>query len=272
MKNLTMQWAVKHRLPVALFVVSLLIALTLSQWGAISEQAEALVAMAENRYQKWFEQQPVTAPFVLLPLAFFGGLLSSFSPCILPMLPINLSYIGTLKIASRWDALLKASLFVLGAVTALSVFGLFSAFTTALFVDYRGPINILVGLFILIMGLGMAGLFRLPLPQISPSVQYLGPFGVGLTFTLVTSPCASPILFSVLAAGAGTGSQVLSTLAMASFALGYTALIFFASLFTGLAVQARRWTARTGWLPRFSSALLMVVGLYYVFSGVRWYL
>ena len=272
MKNPIVNWAWGHRLPVALFIVSLLIVLTLSQWGAVSEQTEALLALVGNRYQKWFEQQPVTAPFVLLPLAFLGGLLSSFSPCILPMLPINLSYIGTLNLASRWDALAKAGLFVLGAVTALSFFGLFSSFTTALFVDYRGPLNILIGLFILVMGLGMAGLFRLPLPQISPSVQHLGPFGVGLTFTLITSPCASPILASVLAAGAGTGSQVLSTLAMASFALGYTALIFFASLFTGLAVQARGWTARTGWLPRFSSAVLIAAGLYYVFSGVRWYL
>jgi cytochrome c-type biogenesis protein len=246
--------------------------LIVTRWESISISIDNTLNVVGNQYQKWFEQQETSAPLVLFPLAFLGGLLSSFSPCILPMLPINLSYIGTLNIVSRWDALKKAGLFVLGATTALSIFGLFSALSTALFVDYRGPVNIVIGLIILVMGLSMTGLFYLRLPQLNFSLpSSIGPYGVGLTFALVTSPCASPVLFAVLAAGASTGSQLLSTLAMVSFALGYTALIFFASLFAGLAKQARIWSSRTSWVPQCSSVVLILAGGYYLVSGIRWY-
>jgi cytochrome c-type biogenesis protein len=262
----------KYLFPILLFGGTIVLVAIASQWHIISTFLDSILVVVGNQYQKWFERQQTSAPAILLPLAFLGGLLSSFSPCILPMLPINLSYIGTLNIASRWDAFKKAGLFVLGAVTALSLFGLFSALSTALFVDYRGPVNIAIGLIILVMGFSMAGLFYLRLPQLNVSLpSSVGPYGVGLTFALVTSPCASPILFSVLAAGASTGSQILSTLAMVSFALGYTALIFLASLFAGLAKQARSWNSRTGWVPKCSSALLILAGGYYLVSGIRWY-
>jgi cytochrome c-type biogenesis protein len=262
----------KHLFLVVLFGGTIGLILITTQWETISAALDSILSVVGNKYQKWFEQQQTSAPVVLLPLAFLGGLLSSFSPCILPMLPINLSYIGTLNIVSRWDAFKKASLFVLGATTALSLFGLFSSLSTALFVDYRGPVNIAIGLIIMVMGLSMAGLFYLRLPQLNFSLpSSIGPYGVGLTFALVTSPCASPVLFSVLAAGASTGSQLLSTLAMVSFALGYTALIFLASLFAGLAKQARTWTSRTGWVPRCSSVILILAGGYYLVSGIRWY-
>jgi cytochrome c-type biogenesis protein len=259
------------RLPVYLFVGSLFLILFSTQWHGIADRLEQVLTVLTNGYQKWFSVQNTSTPIVLFPLAFLGGLLSSFSPCILPMLPLNLSYIGTLKITSRWDALAKSSLFVLGAVTALSTFGLFSALSTALFVDYRGPVNMAIGLVILIMGLSMAGLFYLPLPTFNLPVSGIGPFGVGLTFALVTSPCASPVLFAVLAAGAATGSPIVSVLAMVSFALGYTALIFVASLVTGLAKQTRSLLGNTDWIPRLSSAILILAGGYYLVDGILWF-
>jgi cytochrome c-type biogenesis protein len=261
----------RDRLPIYLFIGAGLIAVASTQWPRLSESLEQGLALIGNDYQKWFSNQNTGSLGVLLPLAFLGGLLSSFSPCILPMLPLNLSYIGTLKITSRWDALRKSGLFVLGAVTALSTFGLFSALSTALFVDYRGPVNIAIGLVILVMGLSMAGLFYLPLPNLNLPVAGIGPYGVGLTFALVTSPCASPVLFAILAAGASTGSSIVSTLAMVSFALGYTALIFVASLFTGLATQSRSLLGHTDWIPKLSSAILILAGLYYLADGIRWF-
>jgi cytochrome c-type biogenesis protein len=260
------------RLPLSLFFGAMLLVLASTQWHGIAGSIEQLLVVIGHRYQTWFNAQNTGTPWVLFPLAFLGGLLSSFSPCILPMLPLNLSYIGTLKITSRWDAVRKSSLFVLGAVTALSAFGLFSALSTALFVDYRGPVNIAIGLVILTMGLSMAGLFYLPLPNLNLPVSGVGPYGVGLTFALVTSPCASPVLFAVLAAGASTGSPIVSVIAMVSFALGYTALIFVASLFTGLATQTRSLLGRTDWIPHLSSVILILAGGYYLIDGIRWFL
>lgn len=260
----------KFLLP-SLFGGTLLLILATNYFQQLSSSLDYLISLVENIYQQWFEQQNTSNPFILLPLAFIGGLLASVSPCILALLPVNLSYIGTLKIDSRRDAFVKAGLFVLGTVTVLSLFGLFSSFASAVLVDYRGYINIVIGGVILLMGLSFAGLFQLPLPQTQLSLPVAGPYSVGLTFALVSSPCASPVLFAVLAAAAATGSLVLSTLTMVSYALGYTAVIFFASLFTGLVKYSRVILSKSEWVIRLGSAALILAGGYYLINGVRWF-
>jgi cytochrome c-type biogenesis protein len=250
-------------------LVSLILVLTLGE--KISHPIEQAVSVVENRYQQWFDKQDTANPFVLLPLAFAGGAIASVSPCILALLPVNLSYIGTLNIKSRWDAFSKAGLFVLGAVTILSLFGLVSSFAGTVMVEYRGYINIIVGLIMAVMGLWLMGVVNIPLPQMNVNLPKAGPYGVGLTFALVSSPCASPVLFAVLASAAATGSQLLGTLTMVSYALGYTRLIFLASLFTGLAKQSRGLLNYSEGIIRFGSVALILTGVYYLFTGTQWF-
>jgi len=251
-------------------LLSLILVITLGP--VLSHPIEQVISRIENRYQQWFSQQDTANPFILLPLAFLGGGIASVSPCILALLPVNLSYIGTLKITSRWDAFKKAGLFVLGAVTILSLFGLVSSFAGVVMVDYRGYINIIVGLIMAVMGLWLIGLIKIPLPQMDINLPVAGPYGVGLTFALVSSPCASPVLFGVLAAAAATGSQLLGTLTMMSYALGYTLLIFLSSLFTGFAKQSKQLLHHSEGVIRFGSLALILTGTYYLFTGTQWFL
>ncbi len=253
-----------------LFLFGLVIALLST--GPISHQIEYLISVVENAYKEWLNQQDTTNPAILLPLSFVGGLIASISPCILALLPVNLSYIGTREIKSRRDAFVKASLFVLGSVTILSLFGLASSFAGAVMVEYRGHINIVVGIIILIMGLSLLEVIKLPLPQVNVDASGFGPYGVGLTFALVSSPCASPVLFSVLAAAAATGSQVLAMLTMVSYALGYTIIIFLASLMTGLAKQTRLLLNYSEWIIKIGSVALILTGGYYLITGGLWFL
>ncbi|HIK57334.1 MAG TPA: cytochrome c biogenesis protein CcdA [Synechococcales cyanobacterium M55_K2018_004] len=233
---------------------------------------QALIVQIEQPYQQWMDQQVGQNIWVLLPLAFVGGLIASVSPCILCLLPINLGYIGTREIASKREAFSKASLFVLGVITTLSLVGLFSSFAAAIALHYRGYINILVGLLVMLMGFNLLNILRIPLPQISLDLPKAGPYGFGLTFALITSPCASPVMFSVLALAAGTGSQAFSVLTMVSYALGYTMVIFLASLFTGLAKQTRSLLPYSGLIFRAGGMALLVVGGYYIINGLHWLL
>lgn len=252
-----------------LVLLGLLLALLTT--GPVSQGLEHLISVVENRYQEWFAQQDTANPLVLMPLAFIGGLIASISPCILAMLPLNLSYIGTRNITSRKDAFIKAGMFVLGNVIILSLFGLVSSFAGLVIVEYRGHINVVVGAIILIMGLGLLGLIKIPLPQINVGGSNFGPFGVGLTYALVSSPCASPVLFAVLAASAASGSQVLSVLTMVSYALGYTIIIFLASLLTGFAKQAKLLLKYSEGITKFGSIALIIAGIYYLFIGIKWF-
>jgi len=261
----------KFALPLILFLGTILLIVGVHYFEAASSGLEYAISLIENSYQQWFGKQNTTNPLILFPLAFIGGLLASVSPCILALLPVNLSYIGTIKITSRRDAFIKAGLFVLGNITILSMFGLFSSFASFVIVDFRGHINIIIGAIILVMGLSFAGVFHLPLPQTQISLPINGPYGVGLTFALVSSPCASPVLFAVLAAAAATGSQLLSVLTMVFYALGYTFIIFLASLFTGLVKQRQVLLNKSDWVIRFGSAALILAGGYYIVTGIRWF-
>jgi cytochrome c-type biogenesis protein len=256
------------------FGLGLVTLLVVTQLGpVISQPIEQLVSGTEHSYQKWFKLQDTSNPIVLIVLAFLGGLLASISPCILGMLPVNLSYIGTLKIKSRWDAFVQAGLFVLGAVTVLSLVGFFASLIGAFTVVYKGHLNIAVGLIMTLMGLWLIGIINIPLPTTNiPLPKSAGSYGVGFTFALVSSPCASPVLFAVLTAAGASGSQALGILTMVSYALGYTMLIFLASLFTGLAKQSRKLLQHSEMVIRFGSVALIMTGIYYLFAGAKWFL
>ncbi len=237
------------------------------------ESLESAIARTENQYQQWGDRQPLTNPWLLIAFAFGGGLLASISPCILAMLPVNLSYIGTLNVKSRRAAVWNATGFVLGVVTILSIFGLFASVAGAVMVEWRGYINLVVGIIIIVMGLSISGLFHLPLPRSPISLpSFAGTYGIGVTFALVSSPCASPVLFAVLAAAGATGSPVWSVVTMVAYALGYTAVIFAASLCAGLIKLTRQILVNAEIVMRVGGLALVLMGGYYVVSGVLWFL
>jgi cytochrome c-type biogenesis protein len=247
------------------------IAIILTHHGDLFQPLERAISQAENQYQQWGESQPLTNPWILIPFATGGGLLASISPCILAMLPINLSYIGTLNVKSRREAFLNAAGFVLGVITVLSIFGLFSSVAGAVMVDWRGYINVAIGTIIILMGLSFGGLFHIPLPQSQISIPFAGTYGVGLTFALISSPCASPVLFAVLAAASATGSPLWSTLTMVAYAVGYTAMIFATSLCAGLMKVSRSILSKSDLVLRWGGVAMVLMGGYYVVSGVLWF-
>lgn len=232
---------------------------------------ENTLGRLESWYGALLEGQSGTHPLLLLGFAFLGGILGSISPCILAMLPMNLGYIGTLRIESRRDAVMKAGSFVLGVVLITSLFGLASGFAQAVMVFYKGYLFVSVAVLVLIMAASMMEWIHLPLPQFVQRVPSAGPFVVGMAFALISSPCASPVLFGVLAMAATSGSPVWSVLTMAAYGLGYTALIFFASLFTGLSKQVSGLKYQGAVITRLSAGVLFLAGLWALYEGLRWF-
>jgi cytochrome c-type biogenesis protein len=210
------------------------------------------------------------APFIfLLTLGFLGGLLSSLLPCILSLLPLNLAYIGTLDIKNKVEAFQKAGSFVLGVAFVLTLLGVFGSFAFTVFTEYKALINLSVGILIFFMALGLAHIIKLPLPQVFTKVPESHPFVVGLVFALVSSPCSSPVLVSVVSIAANLGSTIKSMILMFGYSLGYTAIIFTASLFTGFATQLHWFKANHNIVTKISAAVLAIMGLFYIYIGIR---
>lgn len=209
------------------------------------------------------------APWVLLPaLGLAGGLLASVSPCVLPLLPLNAAYIGATNVPPARAAAVSAR-FTLGAVVALSVLGLFADLAGAVFVEHRGPIRLAVGAILVVLGLVAAEIVRLPaVPAIGGS-RRLGAVAAGAAFALITTPCASPILFAVLAASGAQGVPGLAVVTMAAFAVGYTALVFAAGVSGGRLVGHVRGRARA--VQAGAAAFLLVAGAGFLGSGVAWW-
>jgi cytochrome c-type biogenesis protein len=239
-------------------------------WGPLGLTFENLVGIWQNQVAARLHGPGAIQGWRLYPIAFIGGLVASISPCILGMLPLNLSYIGASKLASRAAALRVASSFVLGVIIVNVALGLVSSLFFALFVQYRAPVNIGVGALTVLMGLWMAGILQLPTPQIVTRVPLGGgSFFVGIIFALVASPCASPILIFILGVVSLADSPVHTVTAMTLYAIGYTLILFLASLFAGVAVTSRRVLAHSELVSRIAAAMLIVIGVGTFVYGVN---
>lgn len=231
-------------------------------WGPLGQVFEREVGLWQNAIAARLQGPGALDGWRVYPVAFAGGLVASISPCILAMLPLNLSYIGAAKLTSRAAAFRVAAMFVLGVVAVNVALGLVSSLFFALFVQYRAPVNMAVGLLTVIMGLWMAGIVRLPTPQLAARIPAGGgSFVVGLVFALVASPCASPILIFVLAAASLAGAPARAVGAMTLYAVGYTLVLFVASLSAGIATASRRVLAHSQLVSRIAAGALVVIGI-----------
>jgi cytochrome c-type biogenesis protein len=204
----------------------------------------------------------------LYAFALAGGLAGSISPCILSMLPVNLSYIGSSGAATRGAAIRLATLFVAGVALVNTVLGLTSSLFFAIFIQYRGQVNLAVGAFTIAAALWTAGILRIRIPPLVAAMPVnLGPVAVGIAFGLATSPCSSPILFAVLTAASRSGDPAVSIGAMTTYSVGYTAVLWLASVSTGLVAVSRRILPYGTLVTRLSAFVLGALGLSTVAYG-----
>ena len=82
----------KFLLPGLLFIGTIILIVFGNQFQSWYDSMENFVSAIETPFHKWLENQNNNSPLILIPVAFVGGLIASISPCILSLLPVNLSY------------------------------------------------------------------------------------------------------------------------------------------------------------------------------------
>lgn len=207
-------------------------------------------------------------------LAFGAGLLSFLSPCCLPLYPSYVSYITGLSAAelaaggkrARQLAWRHASAFSIGFSVIFIALGVGSSLLGAFFVTQREPLRYVGGALIIVMGLVMLGVLRIPFLMRDARLQirhkptgYLGSVVVGISFAAGWTPCIGPILAAVLTLAANfPGQGILLLLAYSvGFAIPFLALAYVIAS-----------AGSTKWLMRYSGAVERVGGVLLIAIGV----
>ncbi|MBN1355602.1 sulfite exporter TauE/SafE family protein [bacterium] len=191
-------------------------------------------------------------------IVFIGGFLTSLTPCVYPMIPITIGYIGARSAGGKKSKGFVLSLFyVLGLALIYSILGVLAALTGSLFgsITQTPAVIGFVALIFVIMGISMLGVFDLTLPSaVAGRLQSGGPrkgFGgavlMGMVAGLVAAPCAGPVVIVLLAFIAASGNILFGFSLMMSFAVGMGLLFIALGTFSGLLTslpRAGRWMDR----------------------------
>lgn len=220
----------------------------------------------------WFHQTALSGSLVLaIPVALVAGLVSFFSPCVVPLLPGYLSYTtglagADLESAKRGRMLAGSLLFVAGFSFVFVSFGLlFGGAGDWLFQNKR-PITIALGIGIVI--LGMAFLGAIPWLQRDwrihqvPSVGLAAAPLIGVLFGLGWTPCLGPTLGAIQVLAFNEASAQRGALLSAVYCLGLGLPFVVAALAYRRALNAIGWVRRhQAWVTRSGGVMLIVVGV-----------
>ena len=180
-------------------------------------------------------------------VVFTAGLFSFLSPCVLPLIPSYLSFLSGVSLEEmrsvtmqgdiRRRVVLNSLFFILGFSIVFISLGASASYLGSLFVSYRTFIRTLGGILIVLVGLYLIGVFKVPFLERylqfnlkGKPTGYFGSVLVGITFALAWTPCVGPILGAVLTL-AGTSAEVdRGMLLLATYAAGLGLPFFLSAL------------------------------------------
>ena len=215
----------------------------------------------------------------LLPaamIALSAGLLSFLSPCVLPIVPPYLAYMGGVSMgemdedkAARRRVLLSAAFFVLGLSTVFLLLGFAFSTLGRTFLQFQDWFLLIAGVVVMIFGAHFVGVFRIGFLDREARVacgdrggSAMGAYILGLAFAFGWTPCLGPILGTILGLAASEADVTRGTTLLAFYALGlgipFLLVAAFFPRLKGVMAWMKRNMAR---IERTSGLLLWTVGL-----------
>ena len=229
--------------------------------------------MAPLDLASWAETAVGGTMALALPVALLAGLVSFFSPCVVPLLPGYLSYatgLGAAEVVEgstrRGRMLAGTSLFVLGFAAVFVMTGVVAGSAGQLLAAYRDVITRVLGVVIILLGLIFAGVLKIGQRDLRlhriPAVGVAAAPLVGVVFALGWTPCLSPTLGVVVNLGFNEGTAIRGGLLGFVYALGLGIPFVLAGLaFTRMASAVAFLRERQQLVMRIGGVLLIIVGL-----------
>lgn len=212
--------------------------------------------------------------------AFLGGLLSFFSPCVLPLVPAYLCFLAGLSfgeleasgdgaLAGRRRLVSRAGAFVLGFSTIFILLGATASVFGQALTRWFDSLAVIAGLGLVVIGLHMAGLVRIAFLMREARAEVerrpaglIGAYGVGLAFGFGWTPCVGPVLAAILMLSASAETIGRGTLLLGFYAAGMGLPFLLAAAF------AKPFLAWVGRFKRHLAGVQRATGVILVATGL----
>ena len=234
--------------------------------------------MAAMQIGDWFAGTALSGSLLLaVPVAIVAGVVSFFSPCVVPLLPGYLSYAtglsgADLESARRGRMVLGSSLFVIGFSAVFVAMGSASGALGDWLIVYSRQISVVLGAFTIVVGIAFLGL----VPWLQRDVRVHKVPAVGLTaapllgvlFGLGWTPCIGPTLSAVQVLAFQEGTAARGALLSLAYSIGLGVPFIVAGLAFRRMLGAVRWVRQHQvWVTRIGGIMLIAVGILLV-TGV----
>jgi len=238
---------------------------TINEWGYALQQV--------------LETQLQAGSFAAIFVVFAAGVLTSFTPCVYPMIPVTVTYIGGAAGGSRRRALALSAVYVGGMALIYAALGVVTALLGKQFGNFtrNGWIYGAVGLLIAGFGAAMLGWINIPVPGAVGKVQttghqrggYFGAMLMGIAAGFVAAPCTAPVLGLLLLYVAKTRDVIWGGTLLMVFALGIGFLLLLLGVFSGMLSSlpgAGKWMDR---IKTIFGVGMLLVGAWFLYQTAK---
>lgn len=212
-------------------------------------------------------------------VAFFGGLVSFFAPCVIPLLPAYIGYVTGVSLKDlkehgskqyRKQILYSSVLYVLGFSLVFVLLGTSAAGLGQLLLRYKAVVQTVGGAVIMLMALQFLGMYHVRFFEKQHTVQLptwleklgsLRAFFVGVIFATAWTPCIGPVLGTILTLAASTSQAMYGALLLFVYSLGISLpFLFFAVLLSRTPTILKKITNYLPTIHIVAGVTLLVIG------------
>lgn len=215
-------------------------------------------------------------PIAALVTVFAGGVLTSLTPCLYPMIPVTVSIVGGARGARRATRMALALTYVLGLAATYAGLGLLAGLTGTLFGSIStNPWLLFTMANVMVLAAAMmADVLPVPIPQrfqaraatLGEGGRFAGVLVMGVVSGLVAAPCGAPVMAAILTWVSTTRSAWLGFLYLFVFSLGMSALLLVLAFIADSSLRLPRAGPWMLWVKRAFAVILLGVAEYYLIS------
>lgn len=209
-------------------------------------------------------------------MAFAAGIAAFFSPCVLPLLPVWLAFLGGNKSESKLTLAVNLLFFVAGFSLVFTALGAGATVLGQILIKYQAVLTRAAGAVMVIFALQMLGVFQLSLLQrklgftYAPKQNRLGYFLFGVVLALGWTPCVGGMLASILMLAINLETVGQGVLLLAVFSLGFALPFFIAGFLIGPAPLAKISRRFSRYLHVGAGLVLLIMGVLLILNKWAW--